>query len=198
MPDIGEETEYADRLASNADQLKDAWEATLEEMRAIAAELEAEGWDVTAVSAVNTAPTNPEAGESDRFGLVHVVADNRAEDFRGAFERGTGASPESEDGEVTELGGFERYEVFRTEAGGSAFQVTVLYADEPRVAIVLAGGYELAFAQGMIRTAIERDEMYTHVQTLDKTHLGSFRHEDWELFFPEARQRFGIGEDDEE
>ncbi|WP_254542956.1 DUF7529 family protein [Halomarina pelagica] len=197
MPEIGEDTEYADRFANDADRLKGAWEATIEEMRAIESELEAEGWDVTAVAAGHTAPTNPDAGESERFGLVHVVPDNHADDLREAFERGTGASPESDDGEVTELGGFGRYEVYRTEAGGSAFQVTVLYADEPKVAIVLAGGYELAFAQGMIRTAIERDEMYTHVQTLDKTPLGSFRHEEWELFFPEARQRFGIEDDGE-
>ncbi|MFC6837091.1 DUF7529 family protein [Halomarina ordinaria] len=197
MPDIGEDTDYADRLAANADALKGAWEATIEEMRAIEAELEADGWDVAAVAAGHTAPKHPDIGDDDRFGFVYVIPDNYADDFRTAFERGTGgAEDEPEDGEVRELDGFDRYEVFRNETGGSVFQVTVLYAEEAGVAIVIAGSYERAFAGGLVRTAVERDEMYTHVQTLDRTHLGSFRHEDWELFFPDGRARAADGSDE--
>ena len=33
--------------------------------------------------------------------------------------------------------------------------------------------------------------MYTHVQTLDGTHLGSFRHDDVEKFFPDPHKYTG-------
>ncbi|MFC7081917.1 DUF7529 family protein [Halorussus caseinilyticus] len=46
-------------------------------------------------------------------------------------------------------------------------------------------------APGLVKTALEEDEMYTHVQKLDKTHLGSFRHDDVEKFFPEPHKYAG-------
>lgn len=194
MPEAGEDVDYADRIAAAADANRDAWQRTIEEMRAIAEELDAEGWTVTTAGADHTAPEPPDAGPEGRYGLVHVVPSNVAEDVRGAIERAAdGDAVPGPDGEDAgrELDAFGRYEVFRKEVGNDVFQVTVLYDDDTETALVLAGNYELTYAEGLMRTAVERGEMYTHVRTLDGTTVGSFRHDDPSLFFPNAAARFG-------
>lgn len=169
MPEIGDQDQDdIERMAAQADILKDGWSRTLEDMRAMAAELREEGWDVVDVGAGDTAPESPDAGRTDRFGLVHVIPGNEADAFAEAFR---------EDG-------FETYEVFRAEVEGQVFQVTQLLDEETDTAILLAGQYELRRAAPLVNAALEAGEMYTHVQTLDTTHLGSFRHEDVERFFP--------------
>ncbi|WP_158058531.1 DUF7529 family protein [Halorussus halophilus] len=175
MPETGagdDEPDYAEQIAANADVHKNAWQQTLDDMKALGEELESEGWDVQTIGAGHVAPTNPDAGGSDRFGLVYVIPDNMADEFEQAVETGS----------------FPQYQVFRNEMQGRVFQVTKLLDPETEQAILLAGSYELRHAPGMVKTALERDEMYTHVQTLDQTHLGSFRHEDVETFFPNPQR----------
>ncbi|MEF8790329.1 MAG: hypothetical protein V5A61_09395 [Haloarculaceae archaeon] len=173
MPETGEDADYAERAAAKSEVTKDAWEATIEDMYAMAAELEEEGWEVAAIGAGHTAPESPRAEPEGRYGLTYTIPDNYAEAFREAFR---------EDG-------FERYEVYRQEQEGTAFQVTALYDEETSTAILLAGAYELRHANPLIATAMKVGEMYSHVRLLDGTHLGSFRHEDYELFFPDADRR---------
>jgi hypothetical protein len=174
MPEHGaDRPDHAERLAQNADVLKSAWERTIDEMKAMAAELEADGWETTYVGAGHTAPESPRAEPEGRFGLTYVIPDNYADEFSAAFQ----------------AGGYEEYEVFRNESGGNVFQVTVMYDEETKQAILLAGSYELLHANPLIATAMKTGEMYTHVQLLDGSHLGSFRHENWEAFFPDADQR---------
>lgn len=171
MPETGDaDRDHAERLADDADVLKNAWQRTLEDMEAMAEEREAGGWDVVTVAAGHTAPEPPDAGDFDRFGLVYVVPDNEGEEFAAAFREG----------------GFPKYEVYRQEVQGRVFLVTELLDPETERAILVAGGYELRHAGPLVSTAREEDEMYTHVQTLDQTVLGSFRHDDWEKFFPHA------------
>lgn len=165
--------DYAERLAQDADVKTDAWEQTIADMKAMAAELEEDGWDATYVGAGHTAPESPRAEPEGRFGLTYVIPNNYAEEFSEAFR----------------ADGYEEYEVFRNEVAGTVFQVTVLYDEPTRQAILLAGNYELRHANPLTLAAMKADEMYTHVQLLDETHLGSFRHERWELFFPDADQR---------
>ena len=168
-----DELDYAERMSQNAGAYKDAWEATIEEMKAMAAELEEDGWDATYVGAGHTAPESPRVDPEGRFGLTYVIPNNYEEDFTSAFRPG----------------GFDEYEVFRNEVAGTVFQVTVFYDEETNRAILLAGNYEMMHANPLIATAMKEGEMYTHVQLLDKTHLGSFRHEQWEPFFPNGEQR---------
>lgn len=195
MPETGGDRDYADSIASDADALKNAWQATVGEMRAMAEELEAEGWSVTAVGADHTAPEPPEMGPEGRFGLAYVVPDNHAREVRRTIAAAAGVEEsELDTDEPHELDAFGRYEVYRNESSGSAFQVTALYDDDSRTALLVAGTYELYAAQSLMAAAVERDEMYTHIQTLDGTPVGSFHHDDWELFFPSARQRLGLGE----
>ena len=173
MPETGEDADYAERAAAKSEVTKDAWEATIEDMFEMEEELEEQGWDVMAVAAGHTAPESPRAEPAGRFGLTYTIPDNFADEFREAFR---------EDG-------FERYEVYRGEQEGTAFQVTALYDESTSTAILLAGAYELRYANPLIATAMKTGEMYSHVRLLDGTHLGSFRHDDYELFFPDADRR---------
>ncbi|WP_254536668.1 DUF7529 family protein [Halomarina litorea] len=195
MPETGGDRDYADEIASNADVLKGAWQATIGEMRAMGEELEADGWSVTTVGADHTAPEPPDVGRSGRFGLVYVVPDNYAREVRRAIAAAADVDVDDLDtDEPRELDAFGRYEVFRNESSGNAFQVTALYDDDSKTALLVAGSYELRHAPPLMKAALERGEMYTHIQTLDETPVGSFYHDDWELFFPNARQRLGLVE----
>ncbi|WP_433628795.1 DUF7529 family protein [Halomicrococcus sp. NG-SE-24] len=189
MPEAGDEgPDYAERIAANADVEKDAWQRTLDDMEATAEELEAEGWDVVAIPASHTAPEHPEAGDSDRFGFVYVIPDNYVDEFTEAFEAGS----------------FPKYRVYRNEMGSRVFQLTEFLDPESETVILVAGTYEMMHAPALVKTAMREDEMYSHVQTLDETVHGSFRHDDYEKFFPDP-QRYedyvveaNVGDDEDE
>jgi len=158
-------------LSASADVHKNAWSQTIDDMQALAAELREEGWEtVITTPAIDTAPEPPEDGPEGRWGIVHVVPDNDADAVRDAVAAGE----------------FPKYDVFRAGAEGRIFLVTQLLDPGTETAILVAGNFERRLAQGAVTTAIEHDELYTHLQTLDGTHIGSFRHESYEKFFPEA------------
>jgi len=162
------------------------------------------------IPAGDTAPQAPEHGEYDRFGLVHVIPGNFADDF-----------------ETLTDGDFSAYDCYRAESDGRVFLVTELLqepedgdeagldadevdeetADEvdtdtdaidetdthtetdaagetDRVAVYVVGTYELRHAGDLIETAVERSLMYTHLERLDGSHVASVVHEDPEKFFP--------------
>lgn len=169
MPEIGDdEPDHAEQLAGEADVMKDAWQRTLDDMWDLEAELEEEGWETFVVAAGHTAPEPPDEGRSGRYGLVHVIPDNFAEEFEAFFEAGA----------------YPRYDVYRTTTSGRVFSVTVLLDPESERAILVASNFQLRDAAPLVNHVVETGEMYTHVQTLDGTHLGSFRHEEYEKFFP--------------
>ncbi|WP_435348434.1 DUF7529 family protein [Haloarchaeobius sp. HRN-SO-5] len=175
MPDVpnsGQEEDYAERIANNADVLTGAWERTLEELDALAEERAEEGWETVTVMAGNTAPQNRDAGDEDddRFGLVFVVPSNHGEEFTDAFE--------GKD--------FPEYEVYRREVDGNAFLVVEYRDPDTETAIFVAGQYELRHAAGMVHDAEEAGEFYTYLQKLDQTILGVFRHDSHEKFVPYA------------
>lgn len=168
MPKTGDDVDDAERLVAHAERNKEAWGRTLEEMEALAAEREADGWDVVTVAAGHTAPESRDAGDTDRYGLVYVAPGNRARPFYEAYDRGD----------------YPRYEVYRGETETRIFLVTELIDPDVETAILLAGNFRRLDARGLIRTVRETERMYTHVQKLDGTHLGSFEHADHEKFFP--------------
>ncbi|NHN46152.1 hypothetical protein G9464_00875 [Halostella sp. JP-L12] len=172
-PGTGEE------LEASADVHKDAWARTIDDMEAMGEELEEEGWDVVTVITADTAPEPPDAGPEGRWGLVHVVPDNLADEFRSAVERGE----------------FPQFDLFRAEAEGRVFHVTQLLDPETETAILIAANFLRRRADGLVRTALEADEMYTHAQTLSGEQLGSFRHDGYEKFFPEADRLVDLDED---
>ncbi|WP_135823584.1 DUF7529 family protein [Halorussus ruber] len=178
MPKTGDgddKPDYAEQISASADVHKGAWQRTLDDMESMAEEMREEGWDVVTVAAGHTAPTNPDSGETDRWGFVHVIPDNKAEPFS----------------EAVETGKFPEYRVFRNEMQGRIFMLTQLLDPETGTAILLAGNFETRHAPGLVKTALKEDMMYTHVQKLDQTHLGSFRHDDVEKFFPDPHKYAG-------
>jgi hypothetical protein len=177
MPETGagDEPDYAEQIAANSEVHKSAWQRTLDDMEAMAEELDGDGWDVLTIAAGHTAPTNPDAGETDRFGFVHVVPKNKAEPFT----------------DLVETGSFPKYRVFRNEMDGRIFMLTQLIDPDAEATILIAGNFPVRHAPGLVKTALKEDEIYTHVQKLDKTHLGSFRHDDVEKFFPDPHKYAG-------
>lgn len=169
MVDIGEEDlDYADRIAGDADILKSAWQETIDDMEALAGELEAEGWDVFHVAAGDTATAVPDAGDDDLWGLVHVIPDNFVEGFEEAFAAGD----------------YPEYDVFRQEVEGRVFEVTLYRDPDAGTAILIASQFLLFEARGLVRKSKSEGHTFSHVRTLDGTLLGSFRHDEPAKFFP--------------
>lgn len=153
----------------SSDEVDGAWSRTVAELRLLGDELESDGWEVAPVVAGHVTPEPPGAGDTDRFGLVYVVPGDDAEAFTDAFETGE----------------FTEYEVFRQRVGQRLYLVTKLADSAERLAILLAGSVDLTRARPLVEAAGERGEMYTHVQLLDGTPLGSFAHDAPGLFFEE-------------
>lgn len=149
-----------------------AWEQTLTEMQSRAAALRSDGWTVVTVPAATTTPEPSSVGTTDRFGLVYVAPDDVEESFREAFEHG----------EFTEC------EVFRQTVGETLFLLTIVRDADAEIAIILAGGVDTTDMGPLTEDARETNEMYSHVQLLDWTHLGTFHHDDPELLLPERRK----------
>jgi hypothetical protein len=200
MPDIGEDVDYADRIAGNADALKGAWNATREELYAMADELEAEGWETVAVSADHVAPEGPGFEPEGRFGLTYTFVDNVADDVRDAVATAADVSAEEldalDDEETLELDAFDRYEVFQRETDGHVYQVVAYFDADSGSALLVAGAYQQLYAGPLRETVVDRDELYTHFQRLDESPIASFRHEEWEPFFPNAETRLADGPDE--
>lgn len=151
---------------------KEAWIQTNEDMTALAEQRREQGWNTVAIPAAHTAPMARDVGNDDRFGIVHVIPGNYAEAFSDAFEGRE----------------FPRYEAYRNEVENAVFLVTELLDPETSTAVLLAGQYELQNASGMVNAAETEGCLYTHVETLDGTPLGSFRHAEYEPLIPDRIQ----------
>jgi len=148
-------------------------ERTLADLEGRATELRETGWQVATVPAAHVTAEPPGAGENDRFGYVYVAPGSAAGPFREAFDAG-------------EFGSFR---LFRRTVGGTEYLLTELTDPQREIAILLAGGVENGDREAVRRAAEAEGAMYSHVQLLDYTHLGSFRHDPEPFFEP------GIGDE---
>lgn len=171
----GEPTTAEERVqdvAGSVGLLKEAWQATLDDMEDIADEHREAGRTVTAIAAVDAGPlgrdTNDEDGE---YGLEFVIPDNRTEEFVEAFEAGD----------------YPSYDVYRAEAETDAFVVEELVDEDAGRVILLAGAFPIRDETMCAFAAREEGEMYSFVRTLDGTRYGAFHHEGYEKFFPRAK-----------
>lgn len=158
-------------MAVHSDGGENAWGRTLSTATEMAESMASDGWDVTTVRAAHVAPEPPTAGENDRFGFVYVAPGDVAADVESAIADGS----------------FDAYEVFNRQLGNDLFTITKITDTDRKVAVLLVGGVDVTRASGLVAAVRERGEMYSHVQTLDGTHLGSFYHDDPAPFFPEER-----------
>ena len=144
-----------------------AWRRTVMEMRSMASQLEAAGWDVTSVRAGDVAPEPPELGKPGRFGLVFTVPGSEEHAIR----------------RVIETADVKEYAVHRRVLDSTAFIVVELRAPASRRSLFVAGVVDTGDAAALAAAATDRGEMYTHVRLLDGTTLGSVRHDEAAAFF---------------
>jgi len=168
---VEEQERRAEELEAQAGQLKAAWEDTIADMKAIAEEWREEGYEVTDVVSVDAGPIGRDSNDDDgEYGMEFVIPDDDAEDFEAAFEAGD----------------YGQYDVYRGEVEADAFIVEELVDHEVERVILLAGAYHLRDTRMCAYAAREEGEMFTFVRTLDKTRLGTFRHDGYRKFFPRA------------
>jgi len=164
------EKEYQ-RLSSTSEVHKKAWSRTLEDMRSMAEKREEEGYEVVTVRAQDTAPQGKPEGESeDQFGLIYVVPGNDADEFV----------------EAVDPGDFPEYNVYRGDSDGRVFLVTELLDPDSMTAVFIAGNFWRHEAESLVEAATEDGEMHSYLKTLDGTVIGTFHHEGYEQFFPDA------------
>lgn len=145
------------------------WTRTLREMESISAELSDDGWETLASPAGDTAAIPPSDDQRLDPGFAHVIPDDDADTFAEWF------SPD----------GFAETRVFRAATADRLYLVTALLDEPSGRAILIAGTAELSSLPPVRSTAEAVGATHSHVLRVDGTHLGSFRHSDPELFFPD-------------
>jgi hypothetical protein len=151
------------------EEMKEAWDRTVGDMEAQATAHEKREWKAVSVPADHTITEGLNDGPADRFGLIHVVPDNLAEDVSEALDTGT----------------FSQYNVFRAVENGHVYLVIELLDHDAQEALLTAGSYEHAGAEPLINASKNAGSTYTYYQKHDETILGSFEHEEHEKFFPD-------------
>lgn len=147
----------------------DAWTRTLREMEAISAELSDDGWETLASPAGDTAAIPPSDDRRLDPGFAHVIPDDDADRFTEWF------TPD----------GFAETRVFRATTADRLYLLTVVLDEPSDRAILVAGVTETSSLPPVRSAAEDAGVTHSHVLRVDGTHLGSFRHADPDLFFPE-------------
>ncbi|WP_049926254.1 DUF7529 family protein [Halopiger goleimassiliensis] len=143
-----------------------AWKRTLEEMDVIAEDRRDDGWSVLTVIAAHTDTVGREMGDDDRFGLVHVIPGNYAEELRDTYDEDA----------------FTEYLAYGRDVGNSMFVVTEFIDPDDRRSILVASRYDMGnpSAQKMISSAHEAGALRTYFKKIDGTILGKYEHEEYE------------------
>lgn len=173
------ELDDGEQMLNTSEEAHAGWEQTLEDVRAMAADREASGYETLILTAGDTAPTPPEASEEDRWGLTYIVPSNQGEEFV----------------ELAERAAFDDTIVYQASSGGHAFVATECLDTERQLVVYIVGTYQLRHAASLVETALDRDKMYTHITKLDGTLLGTIEHDDAEQFFPDPDRFTSYGMD---
>jgi len=171
-PEASEDPDESERLARKANVAKDAWQQTVEDMRAMAADREDKGMQTLTIPAGHTGLAPPGAPEASEWGLSFVIPGDKVDDFEYFYETGE----------------FDDTGVYQTSSMGQVYIVVEHLDMESGLALFVAGVYEKRFASGVVRAATDRGRLYTHVKQLDGTRLGSFVHDDVGAFFPDPEE----------
>ena len=162
--------QYVERVIDDTGAQTDAWTRTIEDMEAIAEERRAEGWTVETFVTAHTGPISRDDNDNpDRFGLVTVLPDNYAEDFRAVYEHND----------------LDQYQVYSSEVEGFMYLVVEVLDFDSKTTLMLALRYDVVLARGMIASAYDEGTMFTHVKQIDGTELGVFQHDEFEPLLPE-------------
>lgn len=167
LPRSGPSIDEADRLAANAEVHADAWEQTIDDLRALEEEFEAEGWETIATIAGQTGPVAP-SDDKGYWGLSHMLPGSDAERIEAAVE----------DGE------FPTYDVYRNRVRNRVFAVVTYLDPETETAILLATNFELRDAAQLVLHTREVGHVNSVFRRVDGTVVAEVRHEEPEKFFP--------------
>ena len=177
----GEDTsDDLDRIADASGAIRENWQRTIEDARAMAADREEDGFETLFVPAGDTTPKSPDASDTDEWGLSYVLPSNKAD----AFDEVAGDAT------------FDETAVYQNAEAGTVFIVTECLDLDASLSVLVAGAYRMRFAPDLVRTALEQDRMYTHLKRLDGTPVASIEHERPDSFFP-APEAFYAYETDE-
>lgn len=148
----------------------DGWVRLLDGMKRMAEELTSEGWETLAIPAGDAAPVTAEGGRTDDHGFAYVIPGDDADTFDAWF------TPD----------GFTRAEVHRAVDDRHLHLLTTFLDAETSRAILIAAVLDRSAIGACRREAFDAGVTYSHVFRIDGTHLGSFRHDDPEPFFPDG------------
>ena len=154
------------------DVVRDAWNRTVEDVRAMARDREAAGYETLLLFADDTTPEAPGEGDSDRWGLTYLVDSEDAATFRALISRTA----------------FDETAVYQRSVQRNVFVATECIDHDAAVVLFVAGVYRMHHAGDLARAAAERGRMWTRIRELDGTVVGAVEHDDAESFFPEPER----------
>jgi hypothetical protein len=159
--------EGSERLVANAEVHRNAWERTLEDLRATEGELEDEGWDVVATAAGHTGPVAPEH-DKGYWGLSYVLPESGAREAESAVEDAA----------------FPAYEVYRNTVQGRVFAVVSYLDPDAETAVLVASNFRLRDATDLVAHAHDVGHLNSVLRRLDGTVIAQIRHDEPGKFFP--------------
>lgn len=157
-----------ERIAESPDSIREAWDQTISDARAMATDREDAGYETLVLVSQDTSPVAPDAGDGDEWGLTHLLDGDTAETFADARERVD----------------FDETAVYQAGAADSVFMVTECIDHDAEFVLFIAGAFRRREAIDLVRAALDREEMHSHVRLLDGTIVGSIEHDAASPFFP--------------
>lgn len=158
-------------LESLANSVLGNWDDVMEDMEATEEEYRKKGWETLKVIPGDVTPLTT-SDISDMYGLDVVLPDNEFLELDEIIEE--------RDLE------FDEFEVYKANKSGIMFLVVVMMATEDEFALLYPAYYDPARSQGMMKEAIQKGKMKTHIRRLKNDKMITFDHEDPSLFLPES------------
>lgn len=162
MSENGSTNPLMDRLQSQSEAHIDAYKQLLSEKDELAADREDDGWDVLTLTSTHTNMLSTD-NDRDWWGFSHIVGGSDAEAFEDFYDQNE----------------FTEYLVYRRQVEGYMYLVTELLDPTDKRTVLIASRYDQQLAKGVINSAKSEGVLYTHVQTIDGTIVGSFEHEEY-------------------
>lgn len=154
----------AERLKDPTGAQIEAWKQELEEMDLIAEDRREDGWEVLTIVAGHTNTVTRDGDEDGKYGICHIIPDNKAEEFVEFYDEET----------------FTEYLAYGRPMNAFMYLVTEFIDPTNERSVLIASRFDTRFAEDMVEDAKEEGVLYTHVQKLNGTVLGSFEHEEYE------------------
>lgn len=165
-----------ERLARNHEAMKNTWQQTVADMRAMAEDREQNGYETHTIPAGDTAPVSPDSPR-DYWGLSYLVPGNFTDTLV----------------EFLEVGEFEETGVYQIHDSGSIFMVTEAIDHGSGLVLFVAGSFWMKDAPDLVAAAMNKGSMYSQFRLIDSTHLGGIKHDDPSAFFPNPERYKGFG-----